>query len=101
MAYRISVDTGGTFTDVVVVDDNGQLRIGKALTTPRRAFEGISAALETVASEFGLTAGDLLADAETFTYGTTRATNAIVEGKTARTAFFSTAASTPTARHAA
>ena len=39
MAYRISVDTGGTFTDVVVVDDNGQLRIGKALTTPRRAFQ--------------------------------------------------------------
>ncbi len=91
MAYRISVDTGGTFTDVVVVDDNGQLRIGKALTTPRRAFEGISAALETVAPEFGLSAGALLADAETFTYGTTRATNAIVEGKTARTAFFTTA----------
>ena len=76
MAYRISVDTGGTFTDVVVVDDNGQLRIGKALTTPRRAFEGISAALDTVAPEFGLSAGALLADAETFTYGTTRATNA-------------------------
>ena len=31
MAYRISVDTGGTFTDVVVVDDNGQLRIGNPL----------------------------------------------------------------------
>ena len=90
MAYRISVDTGGTFTDVVVVDDNGQLRIGKALTTPRRAFAGIGAALETVAPEFGLTASALLADTETFTYGTTRATNAIVEGKTARTAFFTT-----------
>ena len=90
MAYRISVDTGGTFTDVVVVDDNGQLRIGKALTTPRRAFEGISAALDNVAPEFRLTASELLADTETFTYGTTRATNAIVEGKTARTAFFTT-----------
>ncbi len=74
MAYRISVDTGGTFTDVVVVDDRGQLRIGKALTTPRRAFEGISAALDNVAPEFGLTASALLADTETFTYGTTRAT---------------------------
>lgn len=90
MAYRISVDTGGTFTDVVVVDDNGQLRIGKALTTPRRAFEGISAALDNVAPEYGLTASALLAETETFTYGTTRATNAIVEGKTARTAFFTT-----------
>jgi N-methylhydantoinase A len=90
MTYRISVDTGGTFTDVVVADESGQLRIGKALTTPRRAFEGISAALDDVAPAFGLTARELLDRAESFTYGTTRATNAIVEGKTARTAFFTT-----------
>ena len=90
MTYRISVDTGGTFTDVVVVDNAGQLRIGKALTTPRRAFDGISAALDNVAPAFGLSARELLDAAESFTYGTTRATNAIVEGKTARTAFFTT-----------
>lgn len=90
MTYRISVDTGGTFTDVVVADESGQLRIGKALTTPRRAFEGIRAALDDVAPAFGLTARELLDRAESFTYGTTRATNAIVEGKTARTAFFTT-----------
>ena len=60
MTYRISVDTGGTFTDVVVADETGQLRIGKALTTPQRAFEGISAALDDVAPGFGLTARALL-----------------------------------------
>ena len=38
MTYRISVDTGGTFTDVVVADEAGQLRIGKALTSPQRAL---------------------------------------------------------------
>lgn len=91
MTYRISVDTGGTFTDVVVTDDAGQLRIGKALTTARRAFEGIRAALDDVAPAFGLTTRALLEQAESFSYGTTRATNAIVEGKTARTAFFTTA----------
>jgi N-methylhydantoinase A len=90
MTFRISVDTGGTFTDVVVADAAGQLRIGKALTTPRRAFEGISAALADVAAELGLTPREVLARSESFTYGTTRATNAIVEGKTARTAFFTT-----------
>src|SRR5688572_24268142 len=89
--YRISVDTGGTFTDVVIADEAGQLRIGKALTTPRRAFEGISAALDEVAAELGLSPREVLAQSESFSYGTTRATNAIVEGKTARTAFFSTA----------
>ena len=41
-------------------------------------------------STLGLSVRDLLAASESFTYGTTRATNAIVEGKTARTAFFTT-----------
>jgi len=89
--YRISVDTGGTFTDVVVVDEGGELRIGKALTDRGRAFTGIRGGLEQVAEELELTPEALLAQAETFTYGTTRASNAIVEGTTARTAFFTTA----------
>jgi N-methylhydantoinase A len=88
--YRISVDTGGTFTDVVVADAEGKLSISKALTTPRRAFEGINTALADIASTLGLSVRDLLTAGESFTYGTTRATNAIVEGKTARTAFFTT-----------
>ena len=40
MAFRISVDTGGTFTDVVVADLHGIRAIGKALTTPARIFVG-------------------------------------------------------------
>ena len=90
MSYRISVDTGGTFTDVVVAADDGTLRIGKALTTPARAFDGIAVALADLAAELGTDVAGLLGQAETFTYGTTRATNAIVEGKTARTAFLTT-----------
>ena len=90
MAFRISVDTGGTFTDVVVADAEGNLRIGKGLTSKERAFTGIEAGLAQVADEFGTTAAALLAGAEVFTYGTTRATNAIVEHKTAKTAFFTT-----------
>ncbi len=90
MGYRISVDTGGTFTDVVVAADDGTLTIGKALTTYERAFEGIGNALADIASDLGIDRADLLGQARQFTYGTTRATNAIVEGKTARTAFFTT-----------
>ena len=90
MGYRISVDTGGTFTDVVVADEEGVLHLAKAPTDVERAFQSIEDALAQLAPELGLTAGELLVDTDVFTYGTTRATNAIVEGRTARTAFFTT-----------
>jgi N-methylhydantoinase A len=90
MAYRISVDTGGTFTDVVIVDHDGTLHIGKALTTYQRAYEGIEQAIAQVAERLGVEVAQLLAETSHFAYGTTRSTNAIVEGKTARTAFLTT-----------
>ena len=90
VGFRISVDTGGTFTDVVVADEEGRLRIGKALTTRERAFDAIAEGLAQLAPELGLEVGQLLAQADVLAYGTTRATNAIVEGTTARTAFFTT-----------
>ncbi len=90
MSYRISVDTGGTFTDIVVSDESGRLELGKAPTTRARAYEGLREGIGQVAERLGLTVEELLAQTEVLTYGTTRATNAIVEGKTARTAFFTT-----------
>jgi N-methylhydantoinase A len=88
--YRISVDTGGTFTDVVVTDDRGRLTVGKALTTPERSFTGLSAAIENAAEQIGVGFQELVREASVLVYGTTRATNAIVERKTARTAFLVT-----------
>src|SRR6185312_15009915 len=90
MGFRISVDTGGTFTDVVVADEAGALHLAKAPTDLERAFQSIEDGLEQLAPELGLSVAELLARTDVFTYGTTRATNAIVEGKTARTAFFTT-----------
>jgi N-methylhydantoinase A len=90
VGFRISVDTGGTFTDVVVADLEGALHVAKAPTDLARAFQSIDEALSGLAPQLGLTVGELLAGTDVFTYGTTRATNAIVEGKTARTAFFTT-----------
>lgn len=91
MRYRISVDTGGTFTDVVVTDELGRPHIGKAPTVAASAFSPIREGLGVVARQLERTVEEILAGAEVLTYGTTRATNAIVEGKTARTAFFTTA----------
>lgn len=90
MAFRISVDTGGTFTDMVVLDEAGRLHIGKALTTPDRIFDGMAGALAVVADQIGLTPGDLLGRTSILLYGTTRATNAIVTRQTAKTAFLTT-----------
>lgn len=90
MPYRISVDTGGTFTDVVVTDGNGRFTIGKALTDRQRAFASIKAGLDVAAEELAVATADLIAGASMLIYGTTRATNAIVERKIARTAFLTT-----------
>jgi N-methylhydantoinase A len=90
MAYRISVDTGGTFTDVVVTDGDGNFTVGKALTDKSRAFGSIKAGIDVAAQELGTDASVLLRDSSMFIYGTTRATNAIIERKIARTAFLTT-----------
>ena len=88
--YRISVDTGGTFTDVVIANKSGIVAIGKALTTPNRIFLGFWAALEVAASDIGLSAPEVLQHSSLLMYCTTHATNAIVTGKTAKTAFLTT-----------
>ena len=90
MALRISIDTGGTFTDVVVVDEQGAFHVGKALTTPQRIFQGMHGALGVVAEQLGVPVRDLLARSDMLIYGTTHATNAVVTKRTAKTAFLTT-----------
>lgn len=91
MTYRLSVDTGGTFTDLVLLDPNGRFHVGKALTTPDRISEGMFGALDVVAAAVAKEPRELLAETGILIYGTTRATNAVVTKRTARTAFLTTA----------
>jgi N-methylhydantoinase A len=91
MSYRISVDTGGTFTDIMVLDEAaGSLHIGKALTTPGRIFDGMREAIGVVAEELKIPTEKLLGATQILIYGTTRATNAVVTKRTAKTAFLTT-----------
>jgi N-methylhydantoinase A len=91
MGYRIAIDVGGTFTDVVVADDTGRLTIGKGLTTRERIFHGMERGLAVVAEQLKeQSVSTLLQKAEMFIYGTTTATNAVLEGRTAKTAFLTT-----------
>lgn len=89
-SYRISIDTGGTFTDAVIADAAGEFSIGKALTTHDRIFLGMQEAIAAAARERGLALDAVLAATDILIYGTTRATNAIVEGRIAKTAFLVT-----------
>jgi len=87
---RFSCDTGGTFTDLIVEDDDGTLSMYKASTTPEDPVLGVLDALTVAAIDRGLPLAGLLSQADMFIHGTTYALNAIIEGKAAKTAFLTT-----------
>lgn len=87
---RFGVDTGGTFTDLVIEGLPGGLRFFKRPTTPDDPVRGLLDVVGAAADELGVDRRALLAAADMFIHGTTRATNAIVEGATARTALLTT-----------
>lgn len=87
---RFAVDTGGTFTDLVIEEDDGQLRMFKAQTTPHDPITGVLDSLQVAADALGQTRRELLGRGSMFIHGTTRAINAIVTGNTARTALLVT-----------
>lgn len=79
MGRVISVDTGGTFTDTVLVDENGSRTTGKASTTPEDPSEGVLASVANAAESIGESVEDVLADTDVFFHGTTLTTNTILE----------------------
>lgn len=88
--YRIAVDTGGTFTDVVVSGTDGAMSVGKALTTYDRVFRGFKASLDRAAQGLDRSGDEVLRSADVIVYGTTHATNAVLTGRTAKTALLVT-----------
>jgi N-methylhydantoinase A len=87
---RFAIDTGGTFTDLIVEDETGVCRMFKARTTPADPINGVLDALSLAADGFGCTLRSLLSQGTVLVHGTTHAINAIITGRTARTAFLTT-----------
>src|SRR3989442_1623545 len=85
--YRIGVDIGGTFTDLVVFDDaTGSFMVGKTLTTPRDPSQAVETlVLETLERE-SIDASAV----RQLIHGTTLVTNAVIERTGSRTALFAT-----------
>ena len=75
---RIGVDIGGTFTDLVWVDDaTGAVRVGKLLTTPKEPAQAVEQGVVTLLHD----AGRAAATVRSLIHGTTLATNALIERK--------------------
>ncbi len=76
--FIIGVDTGGTFTDVVVLGDTGEVWTAKASTTPDDFSRGVMDAVKEAAAAVGVETGELLGQTTLFKHGSTVATNALI-----------------------
>ena len=81
MSYRLGVDVGGTFTDLLIIDEaSGRTYRDKVPSTPHDPSEAVIAGARQLCERAGITPGELAL----FMHGTTVATNAVLEQKIAR-----------------
>ncbi|QIQ87170.1 hydantoinase/oxoprolinase family protein [Erythrobacter sp.] len=87
MTYRLGVDVGGTFTDLLLFDeDSGRFWRHKTPSTPHDSSEGILNGIRAITEQAGVS----LKDVVYFLHGTTVATNAVLEGKGAKVGLVTT-----------
>ncbi len=88
--YRIGVDIGGTFTDLVLADVDRRVHAVKVPSVPSDPAEGVFDALRKAADTLGVALESLLRDCALFVHGATIATNTVLEGKGARVGLLTT-----------
>ena len=87
MAYRLGVDVGGTFTDLLLFNEaTGAFWRHKTPSTPADSSVGILTGVDSICADAGVTPADI----ELFLHGTTVATNAVLQGKGARVGLITT-----------
>src|SRR3990170_6238774 len=90
MPYVIGVDTGGTFTDCVIVDEKGRVAIGKSPSTPEDFSLGVVESVKVVAGSLGKSLREVLADTAVLAYGSTVGTNAVITRSGAKAGLITT-----------
>ena len=85
-AYRLGVDIGGTFTDIIVLAPDGTIYSKKVPSTPDDYSLAIESGVLELLGESGISAADL----REFAHGTTVATNAVIERRGGRVALLTT-----------
>ena len=87
--WRLAVDIGGTFTDVVLLDvESGRVVVDKTLTTPAAPLEGVRAGVSQLLSKAGVAPGEITAP---IVHATTLITNSLIQGRTGRAGLVTTA----------
>jgi N-methylhydantoinase A len=95
MSYRLCIDIGGTFTDLVVADAKGNVNIFKSPTTPGNYTDAFIETVKMAAGHFSQPLKEFMGQCSTieggyFGHGSTVSTNAIIEGKAAKTGLICT-----------
>jgi N-methylhydantoinase A len=90
MQYVVGIDIGGTCTDCVVVDGDGQVTLAKAFSTPPDFSRGILDAIGVAAAELDVEPGELMRGTRLFLHSTTVAENAVVDGTLAKAGVLTT-----------
>ena len=88
--FRIGVDVGGTYTDLVATDESGRTVFAKSPSTPADQSIGVMAGLDELARRLNVSRADMLAATDRLVHGTTVATNALLERKGAKVALLTT-----------
>jgi N-methylhydantoinase A len=88
--FTIGIDVGGTYTDLVAIDESGAIVFAKSPSTPADQSIGVMAGLEELARRLKLTCAEMLAVTDRIVHGTTVATNALLERKGAVVALLTT-----------
>jgi N-methylhydantoinase A len=89
-AYHIGVDVGGTFTDIVAVDQLGRVVFTKVASTPADPSIGVMDGLQRLADLLGSDLAGILGSTDRVVHGTTVATNALLERTGARVGLLTT-----------
>ena len=89
--WRVGVDVGGTFTDLVVADAAGRTEVFKVPSDTEDPGRGVIAALDRTCEALDLSVADFLGECQFFLHGSTVATNTLLEGKGARVGLLTTA----------
>ncbi|MCB1746685.1 MAG: hydantoinase/oxoprolinase family protein [Gammaproteobacteria bacterium] len=89
-SYLCGLDIGGTFTDCVLIDDDGRLTIAKAPSTPGNFAAGVMEAIARAAAKIGRDVNALLEDIDVLAHGTTVGTNTIIQRRGAKIGLITT-----------
>lgn len=96
MSYRLGIDVGGTFTDFILLDEDGAVSVTKAPSTPSRPADGVFDGLAKLAEEHGFGADTddplqtFVSQIDLIVHGTTITTNAVITGEYSKTGYLTT-----------